>query len=116
MGMGGRTNNKSWCNGGKAFIMRGHWGLWGYTWGVREMAMGLQAPGHCGGVSQGLVGTFCNLWTLIVGRGAGVEEAELQPYPSHMDRVGSLKGSPYLGLILVGYMWLPLLAIPLLYF
>ena len=41
------------------------------------MAMGFQALGHCGGASQGLVGTFLNLGTVTVGKGAwGVEEAE----------------------------------------
>ena len=54
LGMGRIPLNKPWYNWeGKVFTMKGHQGLWGYTYGAGKTAMGLQAMGHCVGVSQG---------------------------------------------------------------
>ena len=51
--------------------------------GTREMAMGLQAPGYCGGASQGASCYIFNLGTVIVGRGVwgGRGRAPALPLP-----------------------------------
>ena len=64
--------------GGKGLHNEGAWWSMGLYVGAGEMAMGLQAPGHCGGVSQGASWYIPQPWYSNCRKGhLGVEEAEL---------------------------------------